>query len=214
MACIILWGLWWSRPLKRFESGGQMKTLLLTHEGSVCSAEKSIPTAHMNCRQPPLHRCVELIALWRKLACDKQGWGSRASVGSKGSTCEVTENMRPGTAWSAWNSGWVNLCQLFSWFCQLLFHRFCLALPSEIAILIKYLLFLPNSVLKSMPAAPVLFFFPFSSHVLWSSMCTLEKELEDHSFHCHCVFVEKLFYFFFFPKHSHLVVTMHILSKK
>lgn len=69
-----------------------------------------------------------------------------------------------------WNSGRVNLCQLFSWLGQLLFQGFCLALPPEIAILIKYLLFCPNSVLKSMPASPdTFFFFPFNSHALWIS---------------------------------------------
>lgn len=46
-------------------------------------------------------------------------------------------------------------------FASFLFHCFCLAPPSEITILIKYLLFLPNSVLKSMLATSNTFFFSF-----------------------------------------------------
>lgn len=44
----------------------------------------------------------------------------------------------------------------FHWLCQLSCHYFCLAVPSEIAVWIKYLLFLSNCALKSMPTATCL----------------------------------------------------------
>lgn len=121
--------------------------------------------------QPAWNACsfpstgVQLIALWSKPACDKQGWGSWDLVRSKDSTCEIVEK-------SHWTPHTISMNQQlskslpplylpqFCWFCQLSFRYFCLALLLETAILIRYFVLL-NCALKSMSAPLDNFFFWF-----------------------------------------------------